>query len=184
MSMTVNPASVVDEDAFTVRRSIRIEAPVATVWAAVTQPDLISQWFGRADFTAADGSSATQAAPGATGSITWPDRDPVPVRVESVDEPRLVAYRWVNPCLDEAIPAAVDEAHSTVFTFTLEPLAGGTATELTVVETGFDTMSRPAEHMESHRGGWNGELDKLVALLETGSASTAAVGAAPDAGVA
>jgi hypothetical protein len=40
---------------------------------------------------------------------------------------------------------------------------------LTVVETGFEHLADPAAHLEDHRGGWNGELDKLVALLEGGS---------------
>ena len=54
-----------------------------------------------------------------------------------------------------------------MFTFTLEPVAGGT--RLTVVETGFDATSDPIANLEGHRGGWDGELDKLVALLEGGS---------------
>jgi hypothetical protein len=43
----------------------------------------------------------------------------------------------------------------------------GAETRLTVVETGFETTSDPIANMEDHRGGWDGELDKLVALLES-----------------
>ena len=46
--MTSNPASVVDEGQFTVRRTIQIAAPIEKVWSAVTQPEHISQWFGTA----------------------------------------------------------------------------------------------------------------------------------------
>jgi len=42
-------------------------------------------------------------------------------------------------------------------------------TRLTVVESGFETTSDPVANLEDHRGGWDGELDKLVALLESGS---------------
>jgi len=56
---------------------------------------------------------------------------------------------------------------STVFTFTLQPVDGGT--DLTVVESGFDHTSAPAANLESHRGGWETELDSLRALLESGS---------------
>ena len=63
-----------------------------------------------------------------------------------------------------SLPDAVDDDTSTVFTFTLEPVADGT--ELTVVETGFDRTSDPAANMASHGEGWVSELDKLVALLE------------------
>ena len=156
MSDTRNQPSVVDDPVFTVRRSIHIAAPVEKVWAAVTEPAHISAWFGHAAF---DGSGA-----GTLGTLTWEGRDPIPVRIEAIDEPRLVAYRWSN---DDALgtpPAELDEQHSTVFTFTLEPAAGGT--QLTVVETGFDVTSDPAANLASHAEGWTQELDKLVAVLE------------------
>jgi hypothetical protein len=41
-------------------------------------------------------------------------------------------------------------------------------TELSVVETGFDVTSDPTRNLEDHREGWDGELDKLVSLLESG----------------
>lgn len=159
MSMTINPSSVVDESAFTVRRTIRIAAPVEKVWQAVTDPAHISKWFGQAAF------AGTRT--GALGTLTWPGRDPIPVRIEAIDAPRLVSYRWGNDDASGVVPDALDDAHSTVFTFTLVEVDGGT--ELTVVETGFENTSDPAANLVDHRDGWNGELDKLVALLESGS---------------
>lgn len=152
-------ASTVDTATFTVRRTIDISAPVEKVWAAVTEPEHISRWFGRAEIT---GSGA-----GAVGTLTWPGNAPIPLRVEAFDAPRSVAYRWSNDDALGAAPATLDEEHSTVFTLTLEPIPGGT--RLTVVETGFDRTSDPVANLESHRQGWDGELDKLVALLESGS---------------
>lgn len=159
VSMTANPSSVIDESEFSVRRTIRIAAPIAKVWAAVTEPEQISRWFGRAQF---DGRHA-----GALGTLTWPDRDPIPVRIEAVDEPRSVSYRWGNDDASGVVPETLDDAHSTVFTFTLEEVDGGT--ELMVVETGFERTSDPVANLDDHRDGWNGELDKLVALLEGGA---------------
>ncbi len=158
MSMTINP-SVVDEGQYTVRRTIRIGAPIEQVWAAVTEPAHISKWFGTAVL---DGAGV-----GASGSLTFPDYGSVPLRIEAIDSPRMVAYRWGN---DDALGDLADEVdpdHSTVFTFTLESVPGGT--QLTVVETGFETTSDPSANLESHREGWDSELDKLVALLEGGS---------------
>jgi uncharacterized protein YndB with AHSA1/START domain len=154
--MTTNPASVVDHDALTVRRTIRIAAPVEKVWRAVTEPERISQWFGR---TVLLGDSV-----GAEGTITWPDGPAIPIRVEEMDPPRMVSYRWRNDETDAALAEDLDAGPSTVFTFTIEPVDGGT--QLTVVETGFATLTDPAGALESHREGWDGELDKLVALLE------------------
>jgi uncharacterized protein YndB with AHSA1/START domain len=157
MSMTINQPSVVDEAAFTVRRTIRIDAPVEKVWAAVTEPAHISQWFGHVELSG--------AGAGAAGTISWPDRDPIPLRIESFDPPRSVAYRWNNDDALDTVPEALEADRATVFTFTLEPLDGGT--QLTVVETGFDATSDPAANMADHANGWVGELDKLVALLES-----------------
>lgn len=154
--MTTNQPSVVDEDSFSVRRTIHIAATVEKVWIAVTAPEHISRWFGQAAF---DGSRT-----GALGTLTWPDRAPVPVRIESVDEPRTIAYRWCNDDAAGLTPTDIDGGPSTVFTFSLEPEADGT--RLTVVETGFETTSDPLANLESHRTGWDAELDKLVALLE------------------
>ena len=156
MTMTVNPGSIVDEEAFAVRRSIRIAAPIEKVWAAVTEPAHISRWFGRAEF------SGTGA--GATGTLTWKGNPVVPVRVEAFEPPRTVSYRWVNDNARGAEAASVDSDGATEFTFTLEEAEDGTL--LTVVETGFAATSDPTYNLEQHRLGWNGELDKLVALLE------------------
>jgi uncharacterized protein YndB with AHSA1/START domain len=156
MSMTDNPASVVDEDSLTVRRTIHIAASIDKVWTAVTDPAHISQWFG---MTALDGRGA-----GATGTITFPDYGAVPLRVEAIDEPRMVSYRWGNDDAADARPEGIDEATTTVFTFTLEPAGNGT--QLTVVETGFENTTKPLDNARDHGKGWTDELDKLVRLLE------------------
>jgi hypothetical protein len=77
-----------------------------------------------------------------------------------------VSYRWGNDDASGVLADQIDDDHSTVFTFTLEPIETGT--RLTVVETGFDTTSDPIANLESHREGWDSELDELVALLEAG----------------
>ena len=156
---TGNPPAVVDDTAFVVRRTIRIAAPPEKVWSAVTEPDHISRWFGRVEL---DGAGA-----GARGTMSFPERTPIPLLVEAIDPPRTVTYRWNN---DDAVEGDPDELvvdHSTVFTFTLEPVSGGT--QLTVVESGFEQTTDPTANLESHRDGWGSELDKLVALLEGGS---------------
>jgi uncharacterized protein YndB with AHSA1/START domain len=158
MSMTINP-SVVDDSRFSVRRTVHIAAPIEKVWSAVTEPEHISRWFGEAVLVG--------AGVGARGSLTFPEYGSVPLRVEAMDAPRMVSYRWGNDDALGELATEVDPEHSTVFTFTLEPVAGGT--QLTVVETGFETTSDPTANLESHRQGWDSELDKLVALLEGGS---------------
>lgn len=155
--MTLNQRSVADPDTFTVRRTIGIAAPLEKVWTAVTDPDHISRWFGRMVLIG--------QGVGAHGTIAWPDRDAMPIRIEAIDPPRSITYRWCNDDTDVA-PGRVDDAPSTVFTFTLESTPQGT--QLTVEESGFEKTGNPAGNLENHRQGWDGELDKLVSLLEGG----------------
>ncbi|MGN6272639.1 MAG: SRPBCC domain-containing protein [Protaetiibacter sp.] len=155
MSMTVNPPAVADEASFAVRRTIRIAAPREKVWQAVTQPEHISRWFGD---TVLD-----RAGVGAVGTMTFDGYGAIPLRVEAMDAPRTVTYRWNNDDAGEPPDRLIEES-ATEFTFTLEEVAGGT--QLTVVETGFEATSDPAANLGFHRIGWTDELDKLVALLE------------------
>ena len=155
MSMTANQPSVVDAGAFTVRRTIAIAAPIEKVWAAVTEPEQLSRWFGQR--TVLD-----ELAVGAGGTFSFDGYGDVRVRVEELDPLRAVAYRWSNQGAGE-----LDDAHSTVFRFTLEE--AGEGTQLTVVESGFGNLADPAGSMEDNRGGWNSELDELVASLESSS---------------
>jgi uncharacterized protein YndB with AHSA1/START domain len=155
MSMTVNDPSTIDADAFTVRRTVTIAAAPDRVWAAVTRPELITQWFGNV-------AQLNRLEVGAEGEFGFEGYGRFPIRVEEVDAPHVVAYRLGN---ENATPSDLD-GHSTVFRFTLEPLDGGSATRLTVVESGFDALDDPAAAMESNRGGWDSELDELVAFVE------------------
>ncbi|HQE46190.1 MAG TPA: SRPBCC domain-containing protein [Rhodoglobus sp.] len=146
---------MIDETTLSVSRTIHISAPVDKVWAAVTEPEHISRWFGRAEFYG--------TTPGSEGTLVFETRS-VPIRIEAVDAPREITYRWSNDDALASLPDRLDRTRSTVFTFTLEPVGDGT--QLTVVETGFENTSDPALNLDAHRHGWTVELDKLVALLE------------------
>jgi len=155
MTMTTNPPAVVDSDAFTVRRTITIAATPAKVWAAISEPEHLSRWFPQ-------GVAFDEVAQGAHGTFTFEGYGSFPVQVEEFDAPHAIAYRWGAPGDDPA--AALDPDRSTVFRFTLDAVDGGT--QLTVVETGFNFGEDPTANMDDHRGGWDAELDELVAYLE------------------
>ncbi|WP_144876036.1 SRPBCC domain-containing protein [Microbacterium sp. 1.5R] len=150
-------ASVIEPERFTVRRAIRIDAPRGSVWRAVTEAEHVARWFGR---PALEGAGV-----GATGVIDFGSDDIVPLRIEALDEPRSITYRWNSDDALGSHPAEIDERTSTVFTFTLDEVEGGTL--LTVVESGFERTSDPAANMESHRWGWDEKTDVLVTLLES-----------------
>ncbi len=160
MTTTANNASIVDSERFTVSRTITIAAPIEKVWAAITEVEHIAMWLGSAAIL--DG-----LAVGSRGAFSFDGTGDVPVQIEELDPPRMIAYRWSNNDERGNHPAEVDPDHSTVFRFTLESQNGGT--QLTVFESGFETTVDAAVSLESHRVGWNHELDELTAYVESNS---------------
>ena len=53
---------------------------------------------------------------------------------------------------------------STVFTYTLEAVDGGT--QLHVIETGFENLADPTRGLQDNQEGWTSELNKLVTYVE------------------
>lgn len=154
MSTFANEPATVNAEQYTVSRTISIAASIDKVWAAITEADHLAKWFPQR-------ATLPNAEVGTHGLFTFEGYGDFEVIVEDVDPPHSIAYRWGN---EKAVPVSLDGAASTVFRFTLEPIEGGT--QLTVVETGFDTLKDPAGSMEDNRGGWTSELDELVAYLE------------------
>lgn len=153
--MSHSPAHV-DQEAFSVTRTVRVNAPRELVFAVLTQPSQIAQWFGQScDFP--DGVQV-----GATGTFGWDEHGDFPARIEAYDPPSGFAFTWGTP--GEEIRAD----NSTTATFRLTEVAGGT--ELTVVETGFSALGDQAAAraaMADNAQGWTEELDEFVAYVET-----------------
>ncbi|GAA2250472.1 SRPBCC domain-containing protein [Herbiconiux moechotypicola] len=154
---TKNPDATLDPESLTVTRTIAIAASQDAVWRAVTEPELISRWFG---LTELDGSGE-----GARGTMTFEGYGAVPLAAVALDPPHAVTYRWNNDDAGGAPPEEYDDEHATEFTFTLRSVDGGT--ELTVVERLFEVTSDPAANLGFHRLGWTSELDKLVVFAES-----------------
>ena len=136
-----------------IQRTVEVAHPPARVWAALTTAEGLGAWFGN--------EATIDLRPGGSARMTWTNGFAVDMRVERVEEPTVFGFTWQI----EELPD--DDPRRTYVEFTLEPAGGGT--RLTVVETGFETTSDPAGNLESHRTGWNSELDKLVALLDGAS---------------
>ena len=149
--MTDELSPTIDVDAHTIRRSITIDAPVEKVWASLTEPDRLRDWF-------ASELDLVRVEPGAEGTVTFGSGNTFPLRVEDVEPMRTVAFRWSS---DEGHPVdVVDVEHSTVFRFILEPWGPGT--ELTVIESGFETMKNPVEGLRNNDFGWTGGLERIL----------------------
>lgn len=134
-----------------ITRSIEISAPLARVWAALTEPEAISQWFG--DTTEFD------ATPGGAAAFGWNDFGTFRAIVELVDEPKTLVYRWARDRNVDPVPG-----NSTLVRFDLEETSTGT--RLTVLETGFEELTDPQAAIAENTQGWVSELGELVAFVE------------------
>ena len=137
----------------------RIKAPPARVYAAITQPEQMMQWWG----PDAGPTLSVQAdvRPGGRFSIVFrllngQEHNPTGVYLEVVPDKKLVfTWEW----------AGMPERESRV-TFLLQPIAGGT--ELTLTHEGLPD----AEACRSHEAGWSGLLDKLPGFLAEAECTT------------
>jgi uncharacterized protein YndB with AHSA1/START domain len=139
----------------TVTRTVHIQASRASVWEALTDPDLMVKWFG-------DGVGFAALEPGATGSIDWDGYGSFPIEITEVEPGEAFGFRW------SGIPADQLDEYSTHVRFTIAD--AGTGTDVTVLESGFDTLPGGTQYrrarLEQNREGWDVELDELVILLE------------------
>ncbi|MGW5676184.1 SRPBCC family protein [Streptomyces sp. NPDC003860] len=144
-----------------IEKEITIAASPERVWAVLTEPKHVGNWFGMGEPTPVD------LRPGGTMLLDHGEYGTFPTTIVEVDPPRRFAYRWASAHPGEQ---AV-EGNSTLVEFTLVP--DGEGTHLTVVETGFATLDIPAKSKEtasyeSHEGGWAGQVVNIKNYAETG----------------
>jgi uncharacterized protein YndB with AHSA1/START domain len=134
----------------------RIKAPPARVWAALTQPEQMMQWWS--PDAGPTLSVVAEVRPGGRFSVVFrllngEEHNPTGTYRE-VDPERKLVFTWNLPGAPEP---------ETLVTFLLKPLDGGT--ELTLIHERLpDDAAR-----DSHVRGWSGLLDKLPAFLGVAS---------------
>jgi uncharacterized protein YndB with AHSA1/START domain len=136
-----------------VERQLTIKAPIEVVWDALTNPAIVSRWFGD--------EAEIDLRPGGAIVFGWTKEGygRFHARIERVEPPHLLAYRWAS-----AAGTPVDDGPSTVVEFRLR--AEDDTTELHLVESGFAAMPDGDAHAAENAQGWRSELDELVALVE------------------
>lgn len=146
----------------TIEREIHIDAAPDVVFAVVSSPEHVSQWWpDEADF---------EPVPGRTGEIVFGERTSgeatvVALTVVEAEPPRRFSFRWTQPT-----GAAARSGNSLLVTFELTPAGAGTMLRLT--ETGFREMGWEAAVLEEtyleHSQGWDhfmARLDEYVTRL-------------------
>lgn len=139
-----------------IEREIRIEAPIEVVWAVVSEPEQITQWL-------AD-EAELEVQPGAAGTFTFVNRftgqvSTYNVRIERLEPPHHLAFRWVHP--DGAEPGP---ANAPLVEFTLAR-EGEEVTRLTLVESGIRAVewedAEKERYYADHGAGWDHHLARL-----------------------
>jgi uncharacterized protein YndB with AHSA1/START domain len=133
-----------------IEREILIEAPLAVVWAVVTEPEHVGGWFSD--------SAEIDLRPGGEAELTWEKHGTVRASVEKVEPPHSFSFRWARP--NGAEP---HKGNSTLVEFSLS--AEGEHTRLLVVESGFAELEwseeEKATYAEGNVRGWKAELGEL-----------------------
>lgn len=131
-----------------IERTLELSAPPERVWRAISDPEELGRWFPQ--------RAAWDLRPGGIGVFTWDGYGDFPIRVEAVDPPNYLAWRWGLEA--EADPDSSESA--TLVEWWLSPTSAG-GTSLRIRESGFRTES----HRNGNDTGWSEELAELEALL-------------------
>ena len=135
-----------------IRREMVLDAPIEKVWAAITEPEQLAQWFGD--------SASIDLRPGGRAEFGWTEfNDSVSAIVEVVERPTRFSFRW------ESLRNTPVEEASTLVEFSLHTVEGGT--RLTLVESGFASLPEDAyeERYAENNSGWDSELADLTAYV-------------------
>lgn len=139
-----------------IERETLIAAPLERVWSLVAQPG-----FWVADKASLPGTVAREGESLVAKNSNYGD---FPVRVEKVQPPTYLAYRWASAFPGEDLR----DDNSTLVEFTLIP--EGDKTRLRVVESGFAALAGSEDlrrqAMKDNTGGWPQELDALKSRAE------------------
>ncbi|HEY0537198.1 MAG TPA: SRPBCC domain-containing protein [Actinoallomurus sp.] len=143
-----------------IERETLIAASLERVWSLVAEPG-----FWVADKASLPGTVAKEGESMVAKNAEYGD---FPVRVEKVEPPTYLAYRWAS-----AFPGQeLREDNSTLVEFTLT--TEGDKTRLRVVESGFAALAGSEElrgqALKDNTGGWPQELDALKTRAEHPSA--------------
>ena len=136
-------------------KQIVIDAPRTRVWRAITDVQEFNEWFGV--------RLTSPFAPGAevSGQITIPGYTHVTMTawVETVEPEHRFSFRWHPNAIDPKVDYSGEP--TTLVTFTLEEVSGGT--RLTVTESGFDAIPewRRVPAFQGNSEGWASQLENV-----------------------
>lgn len=143
-----------------------IDVPVARVWAAWTQPELIVQWFTPAPWKTVDCSIDLYPGGAFRTTMESPEGERFPNAgciLEVVDQRRLTWTSVLGAGFRPVVPANGADDLPFTAVIAMEPAGAGTRYVATAIHP-------DAERADRHRemgffDGWGAALDQLVALV-------------------
>jgi len=141
-----------------IEKLIDLKAPVAKVWAALTDHAQFGQWFRvrlEAPFVVGEMARGQIMHPGYE-HVVWQ------ARVEAIEPQRRFAFSWRPYAIDPNVDYSSEAP--TLVEFTLEPIPDG-GTRLTVVESGFENVPahRRDEAFRMNESGWAAQMQNIAA---------------------
>lgn len=142
-----------------IEKEVILDAPRSRVWRALTDVTQFNTWFGV--------SLTEPFTPGAevSGKLNIRNYDhlTMTIWIETMEPERFFSFRWHPYAIDEKVDYSNEP--TTLVSFTLEEMAGGT--RLTIVESGFDAIpeSRRAKAFSMNSSGWTGQAENIRKFL-------------------
>jgi uncharacterized protein YndB with AHSA1/START domain len=144
-----------------IRRRLELSADRGRVWRALSEDGELRQWWGL--------QMPVVVEPGWEGWFDFPDYGRHAVRIEVVEPPRYLAWRWTA---DEPDVPIADVHQPLVTEWLLEERDDG-GTTLQLMESGF---TGPAKYLDNVNGWTDEVLPNLVRLVEADAAADGAAG--------
>jgi uncharacterized protein YndB with AHSA1/START domain len=151
-----------------IEKTTVLKAPLAKVWSAISDSAAFGAWFGmtiEGPFVEGRTVSGAIAKTQVDDAVAKQQEPFVGMRcdlmIERIVPLQLLAFRW-HPGAD---PDTGPNAPTTLVTFELEAVAGGT--RLTITESGFEALSleRRAKAFTENEGGWEAQLGLIAKYL-------------------
>ncbi|HEY8794142.1 MAG TPA: SRPBCC family protein [Gemmatimonadaceae bacterium] len=144
-----------------IEKQIVLDSPRSRVWRAITDVSEFNAWFG------VELTSPFTTGAKVSGKINIPGYEHVvaTVWVEKIEPEHRFSFRWHPSAIDPKVDYSKEP--TTLVTFTLEDVKGGT--KLTVVESGYDALpeSRRAAAFANDESGWESQTQRISAYLKT-----------------
>lgn len=153
-----------------IQKRVILRAPLERVWNAVSDSSRFGDWFGvrfEGPFVAGMAIKGkivpTKADPDVAKMQEPYSGMPFDCIVERIEPMKLFSFRWHPFAVDPGVDYSKEP--TTLVTFELEPVPGGT--QLTITESGFDSipLSRRAKAFEMNEHGWAGQTRLIEKYL-------------------